>query len=210
MCKYQLLICFFFFISLEIEVTALHPVGEVKVEDFMEDKNLRQASESESYKRSDSTDKQTTAAKSSTSTLESCKRSDSTDKQTTSARSSTSTLESQDGTSSDLLLEVFTESNNAICGASFESNNRTCPDSHNKDSDEYENDVEKSTEIQQKLENERQFQTDDVMGELAETEGKISDENHTVTLNVNQNNSVDQAVEDHLTTVQKEVVEGYK
>jgi hypothetical protein len=43
---------FFFFISLEIEVTFLHPVGEVKVDDFMEDKNLRQASESESYKRS--------------------------------------------------------------------------------------------------------------------------------------------------------------
>jgi hypothetical protein len=64
---------FFFFISLEIEETALHPVAEVKVDVFMQDENLRQASESEFYKRSDSTDKQTT-----------------------------STLESQDGASSDL------------------------------------------------------------------------------------------------------------
>jgi len=171
---------FFFFISLEIEETALHPVAEVKVDVFMQDENLRQASESEFYKRSDSTDKQTT-----------------------------STLESQDGASSDLLLEVFTESNKAICGVSSESNNRTCPDSHNKDSDEYENDVEKSTEIQQKLENQSEFQTDDVMGELAENESKISDEHQTV-LNINQNNPVDQVAEDHLTTVQNEVIEGYK
>ena len=151
----------------------------------MQDENLRQASESEFYKRSDSTDKQTTSAK-----------------------SSTSTLESQDGTSSDLLLEVFTESNNAICGASSESNDRTGPDLHNKDSDEYENDVEKDTEIQQKVENKSEFQTDDVTGELAETESKISDENQTV-LNINQNNAVDQVAEDDLITVQKEVVEGY-
>jgi hypothetical protein len=60
-------------------IGTLHPVAEVKVDVFMQDENLRQASESEFYKRSDSNDKQTT-----------------------------STLESQDGASSDLLLEVFT------------------------------------------------------------------------------------------------------
>jgi hypothetical protein len=34
---------------------------------------------------------------------------------------------------------VFTESNNAICGVSSESNDRTGPDSHIKLPDEYEN-----------------------------------------------------------------------
>jgi hypothetical protein len=39
---------------------------------------------------------------------------------------------------------------------------------------------------------------------------KISDKLQSLNPIKDQNNSVDQAVEDHLTTIQKEVVEGYK